>query len=156
MKAKKSKVEDAKNATRAGVEEGIIPGGGVALLRASIALDKFKDSDEDVTTGVQIVRRALQAPLRLIAFNAGLEPSVVCQKVLAGDTNFGLNAENGEYGDLIKMGVVDPAKVTRTALENAVSIASTVLTAEVLVSDIPEKKNHGGMPGEHSHGGGDF
>ena len=156
MKAKKSKVEDAKNATRAGVEEGIIPGGGVALLRASLSLDKVKDSDEDVTVGIQIVKRALQAPLRMIAFNAGLEPSVVIQKVLAGDTNFGLNAENGEYGDLLKRGIVDPTKVTRTALENAVSIASTVLTAEVLVSDIPEKKNHGGMPGEHSHGGGDF
>ncbi|MBI4346622.1 MAG: chaperonin GroEL, partial [Elusimicrobia bacterium] len=156
MKAKKSKVEDAKNATRAGVEEGLIPGGGVALLRAAQTLEKLKDSDEDVTTGIQIVKRALQSPLRLIAQNAGLEPSVVVQKVLAGDQNFGLNAETGEYGDLVKLGVVDPAKVCRTALENAVSIASTVLTAEVLVSDIPEKKNHGGMPGEHSHGGGDF
>ncbi|MCX5790023.1 MAG: chaperonin GroEL [Elusimicrobia bacterium] len=153
MKAKKSKVEDAKNATRAGVEEGIIPGGGVALLRAAQTLEKLKGEDEDSTTGIQIVRRALQAPLRQIAHNAGLEPSVVVQRVLAGDTNFGLDAETGEYGDLFKMGIVDPAKVTRTALENAVSIASTVLTSEVLVVDIPEKKSNGGMPGEHSHGG---
>ncbi|MBI4423350.1 MAG: chaperonin GroEL, partial [Elusimicrobia bacterium] len=152
MKAKKSKVEDAKNATRAGVEEGIIPGGGVALLRAAQALDKLRDSDEDISTGIQIVKRALQSPLRMIAFNAGMEPSVVIQKVLSGDTNFGLNAETGEYCDLLKAGVVDPAKVCRTALENAVSIASTVLTAEVLVTDIPEKKE-APMPGAHSHGG---
>ncbi len=153
MKAKKSKVEDAKNATRAGVEEGIIPGGGVALLRAAQALEKLKGEDDDVSTGIQIVRRALQAPLRQIADNAGLEPSVVVQKVLSGGSDaFGLNAETGEYVDLLKAGVVDPAKVTRTALENAVSIAGTILTAEVLVSDIPEKKEPA-MPGAHSHGG---
>ncbi|MDE2491327.1 MAG: chaperonin GroEL, partial [Elusimicrobia bacterium] len=140
MKAKKAKVEDASNATRAGVEEGMIAGGGAALLRAAEALDKFKGEDEDETTGGQIVRRALQAPIRLIAENSGYEASVVVQKILASGAGIGLNADNGEYVDLFKAGVVDPLKVTRTALENAVSIVGTILTTEVLVSDIPEKK----------------
>ncbi len=151
MKAKKAKVEDASNATRAGVEEGMIAGGGVALLRASEVLEKFKGDNEDETTGGVIVRRALQAPIRQIAENSGLEASVVVQKILAATSGVGLNAATGEYVDLFKAGIVDPLKVTRTALENAVSIVGTILTTDVLVSDIPEKKE--AAPAGHNHGG---
>ena len=140
MKAKKAKVEDASNATRAGVEEGMIAGGGVALLRAGETLEKFKGADEDETTGGQIVRRALQAPIRQLADNSGCEASVVVQKILTSGNGIGLDAATGEYVDLFKAGIVDPLKVTRTALENAVSIVGTILTTEVLISDIPEKK----------------
>ena len=153
MKAKKAKVEDASNATRAGVEEGMIAGGGVALLRAGEALDKFKGADEDETTGGQIVRRALQAPLRQLADNSGQEASVVVQKILSSAAGIGLDASTGEYVDLFKAGIVDPLKVTRTALENAVSIVGTILTTEVLVSDIPEKKEPAMAGGGHQHGG---
>ncbi|NNN04868.1 MAG: chaperonin GroEL [Elusimicrobia bacterium] len=152
MKAKKAKVEDASNATRAGVEEGMIAGGGVALLRASESLEKFKGATDDETTGGQIVRRALQAPIRQLAENSGFEGSVVVQKVLSSNAGFGLDAATGEYVDLFKAGVVDPLKVTRTALENAVSIVGTILTTEVLVTDIPEKKEPVGA-GAHAHGG---
>ncbi len=151
MKAKKAKVEDAKNATRAGVEEGMIAGGGVALLRASEALDKFKGDSEDETTGGLIVRRALQAPIRQIAENSGLEGSVVVQKILSSASGMGLNAATGEYVDLFKAGIVDPLKVTRTALENAVSIVGTILTTDVLIADIPEKKE--APMGAGAHGG---
>jgi chaperonin GroEL len=152
MKAKKAKVEDASNATRAGVEEGMIAGGGVALLRAASVLDKFTGGDDDETTGGEIVRRSLQSPIRQIAENSGLEGSVVVQKVLSSANNVGLNADDGEYVDLFKAGIVDPLKVTRTALENAVSLVGTILTTEVLVADIPEKKEP--MPGgPHGHGG---
>ncbi|MBI5884364.1 MAG: chaperonin GroEL [Elusimicrobia bacterium] len=151
MKAKKSKVEDASHATRAGVEEGMIPGGGVALLRAAQCLEKFKGEDDDETTGGRILRRALESPIRQIAENSGYEGSVVVQKVLASNEGVGLNASTGQYVDLYKAGVVDPLKVTRTALENAVSLAGTILTTEVLVTDIPEKKEPA-MPG-HGHGG---
>jgi len=147
MKAKKAKVEDASNATRAGVEEGMIAGGGVALLRAAAVLDKFAGADVDETTGGRIVARALQSPMRQIAENSGLEPSVVVQKVLSSPGNVGLNAETGEFVDLFKAGIVDPLKVTRTALENAVSLVGTILTTEVLVADIPEKKEPA-MPGQ--------
>lgn len=151
MKAKKAKVEDAKNATRAGVEEGMIAGGGVALLHASEALEKFKGDSEDETTGGLIVRRALQAPLRQIAENSGLEGSVVVQKILSSGNGMGLNASTGEYVDLFKAGIVDPLKVTRTALENAVSIVGTILTTDVLIADIPEKRE---VPmGAGAHGG---
>jgi chaperonin GroEL len=153
MKAKKAKVEDASNATRAGVEEGMIAGGGVALLRAGEALDKFKGADEDETTGGQIVRRALQAPLRQLADNSGCEASVVVQKILSSAAGIGLDAATGEYVDLFKAGIVDPLKVTRTALENAVSIVGTILTTEVLISDIPEKKEPAMAGGGHQHGG---
>ncbi|OGR82753.1 MAG: chaperonin GroL [Elusimicrobia bacterium RIFCSPHIGHO2_02_FULL_57_9] len=151
MKAKKAKVEDASHATRAGVEEGMIAGGGVALLRASEVLEKFKGEDEDESTGGLIVRRALQSPIRQIAENSGFEGSVVVQKVLSSSNGIGLNAASGEYVDLFKAGIVDPLKVTRTALENAVSIVGTILTTECLISDIPEKKETS-MPG-HPHGG---
>ena len=153
MKAKKAKVEDASNATRAGVEEGMIAGGGVALLRAGESLEKFKGANEDETTGGQIVRRALQAPIRQLADNSGEEASVVVQKILSSAQGIGLDAATGEYVDLFKAGIVDPLKVTRTALENAVSIVGTILTTEVLVTDIPEKKEPAMAGGGHQHGG---
>jgi chaperonin GroEL len=153
MKARKAKVEDASNATRAGVEEGMIAGGGAALLRASVSLDKFKGDDEDETTGGQIVRRALQAPIRQLAENSGFEGSIVVNKILAGSNGQGFDASTGEYVDLFKAGIVDPLKVTRTALENAVSIVGTILTTEVLVADLPEKKEAAAMGPGHSHGG---
>src|SRR3989338_6357139 len=153
MKAKKGKGEGASRATRAGVEEGMIPGGGVALLRAGESLEKFKGADEDETTGGQIVRRALQAPIRQLADNSGQEASVVVQKILTSGQGIGLDAATGEYVDLFKAGIVDPLKVTRTALENAVSIVGTILTTEVLVSDIPEKKEPAMAGGGHQHGG---
>ncbi|MFH1367731.1 MAG: chaperonin GroEL [Elusimicrobiota bacterium] len=147
MKAKKFKVEDAMHATRAGVEEGIVPGGGVALLRAQKVLDTLKANDMDEQTGINIVRRALEEPIRQIALNAGLEGSIVVDKILNNkDVNFGLNAETGKYDDLITLGIVDPVKVTRSALQNAASIAGLLLTTEVLITDIPEKKNNPSMP----------
>ncbi len=157
MKAKKAKVEDAKNATKAGVEEGLVPGGGVALARSQKALDSLKTDNEDIKTGISIVRKALTAPLKQIAVNAGLDGAVVVDKVLSmkGAAD-GFDAETGEYGDLLKAGVVDPAKVVRTALENASSIAATVLLTEALVADAPEKEhNHApaGMPGMGGMGG---
>ena len=156
MKAKKFKVEDSMHATRAGVEEGIVVGGGVALLRAQTAIDSIPKKDildMDEQVGINIVRRALEEPIRQIAENAGLEGSIVVDKVRnSKDLNYGLNADNGEYVDLIKAGIVDPAKVTRSALQNASSIAGLLLTTEVLITDIPEKKQSmppmgGGMPG---------
>ena len=157
MKAKKAKVEDAKNATKAGVEEGLVPGGGVALARSQKALDVLKTDNEDVKTGIAIVRKALTAPLKQIAINAGLDGAVVVDKVLSmkGAAD-GFDAETGEYGDLLKAGVVDPAKVVRTALENASSIAATVLLTEALVADAPEKEGHShgpAMPGMGGMGG---
>ena len=156
MKSKKFKVEDAMHATRAGVEEGIIAGGGVSLLRAQKALDTLKTTDADEQTGIAIVRRVLEDPLRTIAENAGVDGSIVTDKVRTNsDPNFGFNAETNEYGDLIKMGVVDPVKVTRFALQNAASVAGLLLTTEVLVTDLPEKKSSmPPMPG--GMGGGDF
>ena len=140
-KAKKAKVEDAKNATKAGVEEGIVPGGGVALARSQAALDALTTDNEDVRTGITIVKKALVAPLKQIAVNAGLDGAVVADNVLkmkgAAD---GYNADDNTYGDLLKAGVVDPAKVVRTALENAASITGTVLLTEALVADAPEKE----------------
>jgi chaperonin GroEL len=149
MKAKKSKIEDAKNATKAGVQEGIIQGGGVALIRAAKALDKVKGDNEDETTGINIVRRAIYAPLRIIAENAGMDGSIVIEKIKNSPIEIGFNADTLEYVDVMKAGIVDPLKVTRTALENAASIASTLLTTECLVADIPEKKQGAmsGMPG---------
>jgi chaperonin GroEL len=152
MKAKKSKIEDAKNATKAGVQEGIIQGGGVALVRAAKALDKVKGSNEDETTGINIVRRAIYAPMRIIAENAGMDGSIVIEKIKNASIEIGFDADTLEYVDVMKAGIVDPLKVTRTALENAASIASTLLTTECLVADLPEKKQPamscmpGGMP----------
>ena len=139
LKEKKARVEDAMHATRAAVEEGIVPGGGVALLRCIPALAKLK-LQGDEAAGVAIVRRALEEPMRQIALNAGYEGAVVVNRVLESkEANFGFNAETGEYGDMIKAGVIDPAKVTRLALQNAASIAGLMLTAEALVADIREE-----------------
>ncbi len=141
MKTKKFKVEDAMHATKAGVEEGIVVGGGVALLRASEVLKKLKVEDADEQVGVKIIQNALEEPVRVIAENAGLDGSIAIDKVRnSNNPNFGLNADTGEFVDLVKAGVIDPVKVTRTALQNAASIASLLLTTEVLVADIPEKK----------------
>lgn len=141
LKEKKHRFEDALSATRAAVEEGIVPGGGATLVQAATALDKLKGDNEDEQTGINIVRRALEEPLRQIAQNAGLEGSVVVNNVKAGKAGHGLNALTEEYVDLIKAGVVDPVKVTRSALENAASIASLILTTEVLASEIKEKSS---------------
>ncbi|KGC07058.1 MULTISPECIES: chaperonin GroEL [Burkholderia] len=139
MKEKKDRVDDALHATRAAVEEGIVPGGGVALLRARAALSDIRGANADQDAGIRIVLRALEAPLRIIAANAGDEPSVVVSKVLEGTGNFGYNAATGEYGDLVDAGVVDPTKVTRTALQNAASIASLVLTTDATVAQAPKE-----------------
>ena len=139
LKAKKAKVEDAKNATRAGVEEGLVPGGGVALVRCEKALETLKASNEDEQTGINIVKKALTAPLRQIAENSGLDGSVVVENVRKMNGTEGFNADTDTYEDLLKAGVVDPAKVVRTALENAASIAATVLLTEALIADLPEK-----------------
>ena len=149
MKEKKARVEDAMHATRAAVEEGIVPGGGVALARCVIVLDKLKvEGDEQI--GVNIVKRALQEPLRQIAENAGEEGAIVLGKVNdAKDNNFGYNALTGEYEDLVKAGVLDPTKVVRIALQNAGSIASLMLTTEALVAEIPEEKKGAAAPGGH-------
>ena len=147
LKEKKARVEDAMHATRAAVEEGIVPGGGVALLRGQKALDNFKLADDDEQIGVQIVRRALEEPLRQIVNNAGHEGSIVVEKVRAEkNPNFGFNAATDEYVDLVKSGVIDPAKVTRTALQNAASIASLLLTTEAVIAEAPEDKKKSGAP----------
>jgi chaperonin GroEL len=153
MKEKKARVEDAMHATRAAVEEGIVPGGGVTLVRAAKALEKFQintdeNGDPDEQTGVTIVRRALEEPLRQIVQNAGKEGAVVVERVRAEkNENFGFNAQTEEYGDLVKAGVIDPAKVTRYALQNAASIAGLMLTTEAMVSELPEDDKSTPMPG---------
>ncbi len=149
MKEKKARVEDALHSVRAAVEEGIVPGGGVALLRSLDALDET-DVHGDQSTGVDIVRRALQSPLRQIADNAGLEGSLVVQKVTEGEGAYGFNARTEQYEDLVDSGVIDPTKVVRTAMENAASIAGLLLTTEALVTDLPEE-NEGAAPA-HDHG----
>ncbi|HCI13398.1 MAG TPA: chaperonin GroEL [Gallionellaceae bacterium] len=147
MKEKKARVEDALHATRAAVEEGIVPGGGVALLRAKAAVAGLKGDNHDQDAGITIVLRAMEAPLRAIVSNAGDEPSVVVNKVLEGKGSYGYNAATGEYGDMLAMGVVDPTKVTRTALQNASSIAGLMLTTACMVAESPEDKPAGGMGG---------
>jgi chaperonin GroEL len=158
MKEKKARVEDALHATRAAVEEGIVAGGGVAYLRALRGLEKVKGESPDQEVGFDIIRRALQSPLRAIANNAGVEGSIVVQKVLEGKDAFGYNARTEKYEDLIKAGVIDPTKVARTALENAASVAALLLTTEAVVVDKPSKKGDdddgpGGMPGGGMPGG---
>jgi chaperonin GroEL len=156
MKEKKARVEDAMHATRAAVEEGIVPGGGVALARCAAALDKVKaDGDEQI--GINIVKRAITEPLRMIAENAGEEGAVILGKVLdSKENNFGFNAFSNEYEDLVKAGVLDPTKVVRTALQNAGSIASLMLTTEALIAEIPEKKESAPQGGGHGGGMGDM
>jgi chaperonin GroEL len=153
MKEKKARVEDALHATRAAVEEGIVPGGGVALLRAQKALDKLEVPEEQ-KAGVAIIRRAVEEPLRQIVANAGDEGSIVVQKVREGKGNFGLNAATGEYGDLVAMGVIDPVKVVRSALQNAASVSGLMLTTEALVAEKP--KNEKPAAGGHAGHGHDF
>jgi chaperonin GroEL len=152
MKEKKARVEDALHATRAAVEEGVVPGGGVALLRASAALEKTRGSAKgvDQKTGVEIVRRSLSEPMRQIARNAGLEGSVVVQKVLEKTGSFGFNARTEEYTDLVKDGVIDPTKVVRTAIENASSIAGLLLTTEAMITELPEEEKE--QAHDHGHG----
>lgn len=157
MKEKKARVEDALHATRAAVEEGVVAGGGVALIRAKQSIKDIKGDNPEQDAGIKIVLRAMEEPMRQIVRNAGDEPSVVVDRVANGRGNFGFNAQTGEYGDMIEMGVLDPTKVTRTALQNAASVASLILTTECMIADMPEDKpamppmgmggGMGGMPG---------
>ncbi len=153
MKEKKARVEDALHATRAAVEEGVVPGGGVALVRALAAIADLKGDNEDQNVGIALLRRAVEAPLRQITANAGDEPSVVADKVKQGSGNFGYNAATGEYGDMIEMGILDPAKVTRSALQAAASIGGLMITTEAMVADLPEDKPAAGMPDMGGMGG---
>ncbi len=151
MKEKKDRVDDALHATRAAVEEGIVPGGGVSFIRATEALDKLKGVNEDESTGIAIVKRAIEEPLRQIVINSGIEGSIVVQKIKEGKGDFGFNARTEVYENLLKAGVIDPTKVTRIALENAASIAGMLLTTECVVADKPKKEEAG-----HSHGAPDM
>src|SRR5450830_208711 len=153
MKEKKARVEDALHATRAAVEEGIVAGGGVALLRAKQAVGTLKGANADQDAGIKLVMKAIEAPLREIVYNAGGEASVVVNAVMAGKGNYGFNAANDTYGDMIEMGILDPTKVTRTALQNAASVASLMLTTECMVAEAPKEEAAGGMGGM---GGGDM
>jgi chaperonin GroEL len=158
MKEKKARVEDALHATRAAVEEGVVPGGGVALIRALAAIKDTKGINEDQNHGVQIALRAMEAPLREIVTNAGEEPSVIVNRVKEGQGNFGYNAATGEFGDMVAMGILDPTKVTRTALQNAASIAGLMITTEAMVAELPKKDEPamGGAGGMGGMGGMDF
>ena len=154
VKEKKDRVDDALNATRAAVEEGIVPGGGVALLKASRVLEGFTGENDDQNAGIQIVRRALQAPIRQIAENAGVEGSIVVSKVMENDSpTFGFNAQTEQYVDLVADGVIDPAKVVRTALQDAASVAGLLITTEAAIVESPKKASGGGMPGGGMPGG---
>ena len=147
MKEKKARVEDALHSTRAAVEEGVVPGGGVALVRSLQAVDGLKGDNEDQNIGISIALKAMEAPIRQIVLNAGEEASVVVDKIKSEKGNYGFNAATSEYGDMIKMGILDPAKVTRTALQAAGSVAGLMITTEAMVSEIPEENPAGGMPG---------
>ena len=149
VKEKKDRVEDAMNATRAAVEEGIVSGGGVALLRAKAAIGKLSDENEDVQSGINIVLRALEAPIRQIAENAGVEGSIVVGKITENKSQtFGFDAQTEQYVDMLSMGIVDPAKVVRVALQDAASIAGLMITTEAMVAEAPKKEE------AHNHGGG--
>jgi chaperonin GroEL len=155
MKEKTARVEDALHATRAAVEEGVVPGGGVALVRSLQAISELKGDNADQNVGIALLRRAVEAPLRQIVANSGDEPSVVVDKVKQGSGNFGYNAATGEYGDMIEMGILDPAKVTRSALQAASSIASLMITTEAMIADVVDDKAPagGGMPDMGGMGG---
>ncbi|MEN9461207.1 MAG: chaperonin GroEL, partial [Pseudomonadota bacterium] len=155
MKEKKARVEDALHATRAAVEEGVVPGGGVALIRALKALKDLTGINHDQDVGISIARRAMEEPLRQIVANAGGEPSVVLNKVYENEGNYGYNAATEEYGDMVAMGILDPTKVTRSALQNAASIAGLMITTEAMVAELPKKEdhNHGGAGGMDGMGG---
>jgi chaperonin GroEL len=154
MKEKKDRVDDALHATRAAVEEGIVPGGGVAYIRAIESLNDLQGANDDETTGIQIVRRAVEEPLRQIVVNSGIEGSIVVQKIKEGKADFGFNARTEVYENLLAAGVIDPTKVTRIALENAASIAGMLLTTECVISDRPEKDKPGMPPMGGGMGGG--
>jgi len=141
MKEKKARVEDALHATRAAVEEGVVPGGGVALVRALKAVEKLSAHNDDQAHGIKILTRALEEPLRQIVANAGDDAAVVLNRVREGKSNFGYNAANGEFGDLIELGILDPTKVTRLALQNAASVAGLFLTTEASVAEAPKEKS---------------
>ena len=146
MKEKKARVEDALHSTRAAVEEGVVPGGGVALIRAKSVVDKVKGANEDQKIGVGILRRALEEPLRQIVSNAGEEASVILNSVADGEGNYGYNAASGEFGDMIEMGILDPTKVSRSALQNAASVAGLLLTTEAMVAELPKEEAHAHPP----------
>jgi chaperonin GroEL len=148
MKEKKARVEDALHATRAAVEEGVVPGGGVALIRAQKALDKLEGSNEDQTVGIAILRRAIEEPLRQIVENAGEDAAVILNQVKAGKGSYGYNAATGQFGDMLEAGILDPTKVTRLALQNSASVAGLLLTTEVMIAEAPKEE------AEHGHGGG--
>jgi chaperonin GroEL len=160
VKEKKDRVDDALNATRAAVEEGIVPGGGTALLRAKLAVAKLKDSNPDVQAGINIVLKALEAPIRQIVENAGVEGSIVVGKIQENSSEtFGFNAQTEEFVDMIKAGIVDPAKVVRTALQDAASVSGLLVTTEAMIADKPKKDSGAGMPpggGMGGMGGMDF
>src|SRR5207302_9183543 len=156
MKEKKDRVDDALHATRAAVEEGIVPGGGVAFIRAVESLEKLKGANEDETTGIAIVKRALEEPIRQIVANSGIEGSIVVQKVKEGKGDFGFNARTEVFENLFKAGVIDPTKVTRIALENAASIACMLLTTECVVADKPKKEEPHMPAGAPGMGGMDY
>jgi len=147
MKEKKDRVEDALNATRAAVEEGIIVGGGAALLHASASLNNLKGENDEQNAGIKIIQRAIQEPLRQIVTNAGIDGAVVVNKIIeSNDANFGYNAREDKYEDLVKAGIIDPTKVTRSALQNAASVAGLMLTTETMIADLPKKDE------PHAHG----
>jgi chaperonin GroEL len=158
MKEKKARVEDALHATRAAVEEGVVPGGGVALIRVLKALDKLEGANEDQTVGIRILARSIEEPLRNIVENAGEDAAVILNQVKAGKGAYGYNAATGEFGDMLEEGILDPTKVTRLALQNAASVAGLLLTTEVMVAEAPkdEEHAHGGMPGGGGMGGMDM
>jgi chaperonin GroEL len=148
MKEKKARVEDALHATRAAVEEGVVPGGGVALVRALKAIEKLVGANEDQTTGIKILARSIEEPLRQIVTNAGEDAAVVLNRVREGKGTFGYNAATSEYGDMIELGILDPTKVTRLALQNAASVAGLLLTTEVMIAESPKDDEHAhGAPG---------
>ncbi|PKL98825.1 MAG: molecular chaperone GroEL, partial [Gammaproteobacteria bacterium HGW-Gammaproteobacteria-7] len=153
MKEKKARVEDALHATRAAVEEGVVPGGGVALVRALTAIADLKGANEDQNLGITLAKRAMEAPLREIVTNAGDEPSVVLNNVAAGTGAYGYNAATGEYGDMLEMGILDPTKVTRMALQNASSIAGLMITTEAMVGELPRKEEPAGPVAGSEMGG---
>jgi chaperonin GroEL len=151
MKEKKARVEDALHATRAAVEEGVVPGGGVALVRARAGIEKLEGANDDQNVGINILRRAIEEPLRQIVNNAGDDASVVLNAVVQGKGNYGFNAANGEYGDLVDFGIIDPTKVTRLALQNAASVAGLLLTTEAMIAEQPKDESAAPMGG-HDHG----
>jgi chaperonin GroEL len=153
MKEKKARVEDALHATRAAVEEGVVPGGGVALVRARKGIDKLEGANDDQNVGLNILRRAVEEPLRQIVANAGADASVVLNAVVSGKGNYGFNAANGEYGDMVALGIIDPTKVTRLALQNAASVAGLLLTTEAMIADQPKDEQAPAMPHGHDMGG---